>query len=128
MATIATLNSTALESMHLEFHVQSDFSRQEPYYQRLLPHLDQEISHLLPGGTQISIDLMLVRIELQDAYIDQLREYAWQYLMYLPRVRAAAKIDLYWNQWMSEVNPHSLLPEGSELNGEYCGGIHLVDM
>ncbi len=114
--------------MHLEFHVQSDFSRQEPYYQRLLPRLDREISRLLPGGTQISIDLALVRIEPQDAYIDQLREYAWQYLMYLPRVRAAAKIDLYWNQWMSEVNPHSLLPEGSEPNGEYCGGIHLVDM
>ncbi|KAK0464863.1 hypothetical protein IW261DRAFT_1575099 [Armillaria novae-zelandiae] len=128
VATITTLNSTALESMHLELHVQSDFLRQEPYYQRLLPRLDQEISRLLPGGTRISIDLVLVRIELQDAYIDQLREYAWQYLVYLPRVRAVAKINLYWNQWMSEVNPHSLLPEGSEPNSEYCGGIHLVDM
>ncbi|KAK0477481.1 hypothetical protein EDD18DRAFT_1114700 [Armillaria luteobubalina] len=79
----------------------SDFFRQEPYYQ---------------GGTRISIDLALVRIELQDAYIDKLCEYAWQYLGYLPRVQAVAKINLYWNQWMSEVNPHSLLPEGSEPN------------
>ncbi len=86
MVTITTLNSTALESMHLELHVQSDFLRQEPYYQRLLPRLDWEISRLLPGGTQISIDLALVRIELQDAYIDQLCEYAWQYPMYLPQV------------------------------------------
>ncbi|KAK0499196.1 hypothetical protein EDD18DRAFT_1350621 [Armillaria luteobubalina] len=104
----------------------SDFFRQEPYYQSLLPRLDREISHLLPGGTRISIDLALVRIEPQDAYIDQLRKYAWQYLVYLPRVWAVAKINLYWNQWMSEVNPHSLLLEGSEPNGEYCGGIHLV--
>ncbi|KAK0496132.1 hypothetical protein EDD18DRAFT_1106012 [Armillaria luteobubalina] len=116
VATIASLNSTALESMHLELHVQLDFFWQEPYYQGLLPCLDREISRLLPGGTRISIDLMLIQIKLQDAYIDKLREYAWQYLGYLPRVWAVAKINLYWNQWMSEVNPHSLLPEGSELN------------
>ncbi|SJL15805.1 uncharacterized protein ARMOST_19310 [Armillaria ostoyae] len=128
VVTIATLNSTALEAMHLELHVKSDFSWHKPYYQRLLPRLDREIARLLPGGTQISIDLTLIQIEPQDAYIDQLHAYALQYLVYLPRVRAAAKIDLYWNQWMSEVNPHSLLPEGSEPNGEYSGGIHLVDM
>ncbi|KAK0492025.1 hypothetical protein EDD18DRAFT_1358446 [Armillaria luteobubalina] len=126
VATIASLNSTVVESMHVELHVQLDFFWQEPYYQSLLPRLNQEISHLLPGGTRISIDLVLVRIKLQDAYIDQLRKYAWQYLVYLPWVWAMAKINLYWNQWMSEVNPHSLLPEGSELNSEYCGGIHLV--
>ncbi|KAK0490171.1 hypothetical protein EDD18DRAFT_1358808 [Armillaria luteobubalina] len=104
----------------------SDFFRQEPYYQGLLPRLNWEISCLLPGGTRISIDLVLIQIKPQDAYIDKLCEYAWQYLGYLPQVRAMAKINLYWNQWMSEVNPHSLLLEGSEPNSKYCGRIHLV--
>ncbi|KAK0184277.1 hypothetical protein F5146DRAFT_1145706 [Armillaria mellea] len=79
VATIITLNST----VHLELHVSSDFLLQEPYYQKLLPRLNLEISHLHSGGTQLSLDLALIQIELQHAYIDELHAYALQYLMHL---------------------------------------------